>query len=53
MDLFQSEQTNKKLLKENREIQLKHEQLCSVLRTCKTEKEQLEKDLNQILVALK
>ena len=51
-DLFQSDQTNKKLMKETREIQSKHEKLCLVLINCKGQKEQLEKDLNKISVAL-
>ena len=50
-ELFQSEQSNKKLIKEQRNLQSKHENICLELKNCKNEKVELSKEFNKMSVA--
>ena len=52
-ELFELDKTHRKLVKDNKDLLKKHEQVCSELKVAKKEKENSEKEKNSLSVALK
>ena len=52
-ELFELDRAHRKLLKENKDLLKRHEQVCSELKVAKKEKENSEKEKNSLSVALK
>ena len=53
LQLFELDQAHRKLLKDNKELLKKHEQVCSELRVAKDDKEKIAKESSSLSVALK